>query len=213
MDNSTQTSYFNTVQKNFQLQKSKTQKILNSVNKKPVRLIDSKGIKNLSHLDSVPTTKPLISTPKAIELYKSKKIKINIHTVLFPYKKLEDEILHKTPVNLQISQRQKNRYDIHSLFKKTDEPKKESNAVNPPAAPVFPLLSPRHKRNHTVSNFADIKKNPVSVKSLLGNYMTNVNQPKLAHKRSLLRKVTNMSQEVNLLHKLQNERLKELIFK
>jgi hypothetical protein len=207
MDNSTQTSYLTNVQRNIQLHKSKTQKILNSMNKKPSRLIDNKVMKNLSQQDNI--QKPQTNIQKPEPLYKSKKIKISIHTVLFPYKKLEDEILYKTPVNLQISQRMKNRYDIQSLFKKSDELKTKGDNIN-----TFPLITPKHKRNHTVSNFAEVntKKNPVNVKSLLGNYMVNVT-PKVIEKRTLLRKATTVSQEFNLLQKLQNEKLKELIFK
>jgi hypothetical protein len=209
VDTSSQTNYLITVKKNLNLQKSKTEKILNSLNKKPVRLIDN-SLKNLSHESEI--TKPLTSSTKS-SLYKPKKIKINIHTVLFPYKKLEDEILHKMPVEKQLTlKKSKINYDIQSVFKRTEDTTRLKRDIS---TSTFPMLTPQHKRTHTVSNFKEItaKKNKINVKSLLGNYMTNVNNPRIKEKRSLLKKVTNISQEFNLLNKLQNERLKELIFK
>jgi hypothetical protein len=210
LDNCTQTNtnILDKVHKNLKLQKTKTEKIFSTMIKKPVRLIDKGGVKSLI-LERNTSLKPLININKSTEFYPPKKVKVNIHTVLFPYKKIANDILYKNPVK-QIIAQNKEKYSLPTLFSAKDDTRIRDTSS------TFPLITPKHRRTQTVGGVVDIRggigKSGVNAKSLLGNYMTFVT-PRVKEKKCLLLKSPTKSQEINLLNKLQNEKLKELIFK
>src|SRR5690606_35261829 len=81
--------------------------------------------------------------------YKEKKVKVNVINILFPYKKIENEIVHKSLVRkVTLQKTTLCNYDIHSIFKSEEsETKSRDNSQ-------FPRLT--HHRNYS----------EVSVKSL-----------------------------------------------
>jgi hypothetical protein len=187
VDSSSQTeSILETIHKNFEKRKLLVNKVYSSSFRKGIGAItlNRKNLKSL-FLEST-SNKPTFSSLNKSDEYWSKRIKLNVHDVLFPYKKKHNEILHKSV----LKPKPKGNNLTHIGFKKTDT-----------------TLPQVHKR--VASESKPILKHPVkkSMKSLFGD---------CNNRRPLFKSISNIKVENNtersLLSKLQNEKLKELIF-
>jgi hypothetical protein len=196
----TNSDYFNEIQKKFTIRKMMFEKVFNSSNKTTYKPNSYRG--NFKSLALENTNRPIGTNNKSgiSHIENEKKVKLNIQTVLFPYKKKKSLILHK---------KSKSKYQNISNNTNTNETSKPKE--------ILPLV---HRRTYSENkNFVMSLRKGGSLSTLAGGdgkFEKHINISVI--KASKFKIISNskekqpVSNERNLMMKLQNQKIKEIVF-